>query len=128
MIPFQRIMTQQLFLSIASLLGGLGVILGAFGAHYLKTILDQEMLNVFETGVRYQMYHVFALFAVALTEGSAYSGWAFIVGTVLFSGSLYLLSITGIKWLGMITPIGGVILVIGWLLLFIKLSMSNSIS
>jgi uncharacterized membrane protein YgdD (TMEM256/DUF423 family) len=102
----------------------LAVALGAFGAHALRQRLSPEMLSVFETGVRYQVYHALALFAVAwLAErhpGSLVeaSGWSFTVGIVIFSGSLYLLSATGVRWLGAITPIGGLAFLAGWLLLF----------
>jgi uncharacterized membrane protein YgdD (TMEM256/DUF423 family) len=101
----------------------LAVAAGAFGAHGLKARLDTNMLAVFETAVRYQMYHAFALFVVAGAyarwPGSPVSaaGWCFIAGTAIFSGSLYLLSLTGIRWLGAITPLGGVALLAGWLCL-----------
>lgn len=100
-----------------------GVAAGAFGAHALKSRLDAEMLAVFETGVRYQMYHAFALIAAAwayarlpgpLTNAS---GWLFVAGTLLFSGSLYVLSLTGVRWLGAITPLGGLAFLAGWLCL-----------
>jgi uncharacterized membrane protein YgdD (TMEM256/DUF423 family) len=96
---------------------------GAFGAHGLKARLDADMLAVFETGARYQMYHAFALFVVAWAYTKwpgtliAAAGWCFIAGTVIFSGSLYLLSMSGIRWLGAITPLGGVALLAGWLCL-----------
>jgi uncharacterized membrane protein YgdD (TMEM256/DUF423 family) len=113
----------RLFFAIGSLSAFLGVALGAFGAHALKARLDADMLGTFETGVRYQMYHAFALLAV----GWAYtrwpgtmltaSGWLFVGGMVLFSGSLYVLSLTGMRWLGAVTPIGGLALLAGWLCL-----------
>ena len=102
---------------------GLGVLLGAFGAHGLRERLTPEMLSVFETGVRYHLFHGFALMGVALAATRwpnvlvSSSGWFFLIGIVIFSGSLYVLSITGIRWLGAITPIGGLCLIIGWLLL-----------
>ncbi len=97
--------------------------LGAFGSHYLRTKLSAEMLDIFEIGVRYQMYHALGLIAVAwatsrwpeINLNSA--GWAFIIGIVLFSGSLYLLSITGMRWLGVVTPIGGLSFLAGWAIL-----------
>ena len=102
---------------------GLGVLLGAFGAHGLRGRVTPEMLAVFETGVRYHLVHGLALLAVAgattrwpNTWISA-SGWLFVAGIVVFSGSLYLLSITGVRWLGAITPIGGLCFVAGWLIL-----------
>ena len=99
---------------------GLGVAAGAFGAHLLRPILDATMLNVFETAVRYQMYHALALCLVAsiaerhTTSRMAAVGWLFAVGIVLFSGSLYLLSLTGIRWIGALTPLGGVAFIAGW--------------
>jgi uncharacterized membrane protein YgdD (TMEM256/DUF423 family) len=108
------------FLLAAALFGGLGVLLGAFGAHGLRTRLSAEMLAVFETGVRYQMYHALALALVAVLavklSGSSlpvWAGWLFIAGIVVFSGSLYVLAITGQRWIGAITPIGGVAFVAG---------------
>ncbi len=118
---------QKIFLTIASITGALGVILGAFGAHALKAKLAAEQLQVFETGVKYQMYHTFALIAVAMLmdkypdrTGLNVSGYCFTAGIILFSGSLYLLScreVIGLntwKWLGPITPLGGLSLIIGW--------------
>jgi uncharacterized membrane protein YgdD (TMEM256/DUF423 family) len=101
----------------------IGVAAGAFGAHGLKQRLDADMMAVFEVGVRYQMYHAFALIATAwaisrwpgsLANGA---GYLFIVGTLLFSGSLYLLSLTGIRWLGAITPLGGLAWLAAWVCL-----------
>ena len=93
---------------------------GAFGAHALRARLSPELLAVFETGARYQMYHALALFAVAWASNHwpgtpvRAAGWLFIAGTVLFSGSLYLLSLTGARWVGVITPLGGVMFLCGW--------------
>lgn len=98
----------------------IGVALGAFGAHSLRTKLSPEMLGIFEVGVRYQMYHAFGLIAVAWAmvrwpeTNLNGAGWAFIVGIVIFSGSLYLLSTTDARWLGAITPIGGLAFLAGW--------------
>ncbi|HVB38111.1 MAG TPA: DUF423 domain-containing protein [Vicinamibacterales bacterium] len=104
-----------------SVLAGLGVALGAFGAHALKMRLSPEMLQVWETGVRYQMYHALALFAVAWAvarwPGAALpvaAGWLFVAGTILFSGSLYLLATSGVAWLGAVTPLGGLAFLAGW--------------
>jgi uncharacterized membrane protein YgdD (TMEM256/DUF423 family) len=114
---------ERIFFAIGALSACLGVAAGAFGAHGLKSRLDAEMLTVFETAVRYQMYHAFALFVVAwaLTRWPGHlmetSGWLFIAGTILFSGSLYLLSLTGQRWLGAITPLGGLAFLAGWLCL-----------
>ena len=109
------------FLLAAAILGFLGVAFGAFGAHGLRGRLSPEMMAVFEIGVRYQMYHVFALFAVAAAIahfGRArlllIAGWAFVAGVLIFSGSLYALALTGTGMFGAITPIGGVGLLLGW--------------
>jgi len=117
------------FISTAAILGALSVALGAFAAHGLKEKLDVATLQVFETAVRYQFYHVFALLATGILykefEGKLLStaGKLFITGIILFSGSLYLLCYTiyaGSKmgWLGAVTPVGGVAFIAGWLLLF----------
>jgi uncharacterized membrane protein YgdD (TMEM256/DUF423 family) len=113
----------RLFFTLGSLSGLLGVALGAFAAHALKGRLDADLQVSFEVGVRYQMYHSFALLAVGWAHtrwpGAVLtaSGWLFVVGTVLFSGSLYALSVSGVRWLGVITPIGGCALLAGWLCL-----------
>ncbi|MFS8119798.1 MAG: DUF423 domain-containing protein [Microcoleus sp.] len=112
----------RIFIAAAALFGGLSVAGGAFASHALKNQLTDRALGIFETGARYQMYHALALLLVALllsrAEQSqtflAVAGWAFITGTIIFSGSLYALSWTDIKWLGAITPLGGVALIIGW--------------
>jgi len=109
------------FLLLGAVMGFLGVTLGAFGAHALRARLTPEMLAVFETGVRYQMYHALAILAVAAIVGSGgntrlagVAGWCFAAGIVLFSGSLYALTLTGVSTLGAITPIGGVLFLAGW--------------
>lgn len=114
------------FLVTAALLGALAVALGAFGAHGLKAKANEYTLGIFETAVKYQFYHVFALLAVAIlyqyfnTTWLLWSGRLFITGTILFSGSLYLLTaflVAGnesMKWLGAITPIGGLCFIAGW--------------
>ena len=110
----------RLFFALGSLSAFLAVALGAFGAHALKARLDANMLAVFETGVRYQMVHALALLAVgwACTRWPGRvltaSGWLFVAGTLLFSGSLYALSLTGLRGLGAITPLGGVAWLAGW--------------
>jgi uncharacterized membrane protein YgdD (TMEM256/DUF423 family) len=109
----------------AAILAFLGVAIGAFAAHGLKARLSSEAHAIFEVGVRYQMYHALGLFAVAWAMTLyphpllAWSGWCMIAGTVIFSGSLYALSLSGIKILGAITPIGGVLFLIAWVLLII---------
>lgn len=116
---------QKLFLSIAAAMGFLGVAIGAFGAHALKQRLAPEMMVIYEVGERYHMYHCLALLAVAWAVQKfphylvTTSGWLFFIGAVLFSGSLYTLAITGERWWGAITPIGGVLLLLGWLCLFV---------
>jgi len=113
----------RLFFALGCLSAFLAVALGAFGAHALKARLPADLLVVFETGVRYQMAHALALLAVAWActrwPGSAAtaSGWLFVAGSVLFSGSLYALSLSGVRWLGAITPLGGVAWLAGWLCL-----------
>ena len=112
----------QILMGIAALFGGLAVAGGAFASHALKDKLSDRALEIFETGTRYQMYHALALLLVVvlLTQSQAAQTWlnsagiAFIVGTIIFSGSLYALSLSGIKWLGAITPIGGAAYLIGW--------------
>ncbi len=109
------------FLLIGALAGVVGVTLGAFGAHGLRSRLTPDMLAVFETGVRYHMYHALAILGVAsvadrLQAGRLVlaSGWLFLAGIILFSGSLYLLAVTGVRVLGAITPLGGVAFLLGW--------------
>ncbi|HVH28955.1 MAG TPA: DUF423 domain-containing protein [Vicinamibacterales bacterium] len=109
------------FMLVGALAGFLGVAAGAFGAHGLRSRLSPEMLAVFETAVRYQMYHVFALLITAAVIGRmgdarllSMAGWSFVAGIVLFSGSLFALTLTGITTLGAITPLGGVAFLIGW--------------
>ncbi|MEL6179562.1 MAG: DUF423 domain-containing protein [Myxococcota bacterium] len=110
----------KIWLAIGSAFSGLGVMLGAFGAHALKARLEPAMLEIFEVGVRYQMYHALGLLAVAFAASQikhgciAAAGWLFVSGILIFSGSLYTLSLSGIRWLGAITPIGGVCFIAGW--------------
>ena len=112
-------------LSLAALSGMLAVALGAFGAHVLKGIISFEMLEVYKTGVQYQFYHTFALLAVGVlmyfnpSKVLKWSAYLFIAGIVLFSGSLYVLAISGIKAVGIITPFGGIVWIVAWLLLII---------
>ena len=109
------------FLFWGAVNGFLVVFLGAFGAHALKTRLTPELQATFEVGVRYHAYHALALLGVGLwmrqsPPGSAAVGWLFLSGIVLFSGSLYVLALTGQKWLGMVTPLGGLAFLAGWAL------------
>jgi uncharacterized membrane protein YgdD (TMEM256/DUF423 family) len=111
------------FFLIGALSAFVGVAAGAFGAHGLKSRLGEDLLAIFETGVRYQMYHALALLAAAWAASrwpgglTTAAGWLFVAGTVIFSGSLYALSLTGQRWLGAVTPIGGLALLAGWLCL-----------
>ncbi len=112
----------RIFLGVGAVLGGLSVAAGAFGAHALRQKLSERAIEIFQTGVHYQMYHSLALLLVALLLSRAEAaqptlvaaGFAFIVGVAIFSGSLYALSLTNIKWLGAITPVGGVAFMVGW--------------
>ena len=115
-------MTARLAATIGALTGALAVILGAFGAHALRARLSPGDLEIYETGVRYQMYHAFALLAAAwlIARNAPRAGtaaWLFVAGIVVFSGSLYLLVATGQRWWGAVTPVGGLCLIAGWLLL-----------
>lgn len=116
----------KLLLSLAALSGFFAVALGAFAAHGLKARLEPSALAVFQTGVQYQMYHALALLAVALLlklSGPSHwliaSGWLLVAGTVLFSGSLYALAFDAPRWLGPVTPLGGLCFLLGWLALVI---------
>jgi uncharacterized membrane protein YgdD (TMEM256/DUF423 family) len=120
---------QKLFLVSGSILGGLGVMIGAFGAHALKSLLEaSQRTETFETAVKYQFYHALALILIGLLMFRIdqkilhYAGNLMLAGTIIFSGSLYILCLSGIKWLGAITPIGGVLMIAGWLLLCIAVS------
>ena len=114
----------KLVLLIGIFFCGLSVVMGAFGAHALKGKLSEYSMNIYNKAVLYQMFHSIAIIMVVLLTKLAnhhqlyISAWFFAIGIVIFSGSLYLLSITGIKWLGAITPIGGILLIIGWIVMF----------
>ncbi len=117
-------MTTRTFFFLAAVLGAIAVAFGAFAAHGLKSWLEPSMLANWQTGVRYQFYHVFALLAAGWladrtrnNRSARWSGWLFLMGVLLFSGSLYVMALTGWRWLGVITPFGGVAFVVGWLLL-----------
>jgi uncharacterized membrane protein YgdD (TMEM256/DUF423 family) len=119
------------FLRTAAILGALAVALGAFGAHGLRKIVPPETVATFETGVRYQFYHTFALLAAAMLFGRyparslKIAGYCFITGIILFSGSLYVLTLlqatntVGLRGIGAVTPVGGVFFIIGWICLFL---------
>jgi uncharacterized membrane protein YgdD (TMEM256/DUF423 family) len=113
----------RLFFTLGALSGLISVAAGAFGAHALRARLTPEYLAVFETAARYQMYHALGLWAVAWATTrwpgpfALWAGWLFVVGSVLFSGSLYTLALTGARWWGAVTPLGGVAFLAGWLCL-----------
>lgn len=121
------------YLTTAALLGALSVALGAFGAHGLKKLVPPETVTTFETGVRYQFYHVFALLAVAILfdkfpgDWMKWAGLLFVIGIVLFSGSLYVLTVlkatntVGLSGIGAITPLGGLFLIAGWVAMFVAI-------
>jgi uncharacterized membrane protein YgdD (TMEM256/DUF423 family) len=125
------------FLAIAAVAGSLAVALGAFAAHGLKKILQAETLQIFETAVRYQFYHVFALLATGIlyqyfpAKATIWAGVLFIAGIILFSGSLYLLcwfkqaELKHLYWMGAITPVGGLCFIGGWLLLALAVVSKN---
>lgn len=116
------------FIILGSLSAFIAVAAGAFGAHLLKKQLETDLLAVFETAVRYQMYHALALILTAIltihsnNTWATRGGWLFTTGTILFSGSLYVLSLTGVKWFGAITPLGGIAFLAGWICLAIHAS------
>jgi len=113
----------RLFFALGSLCAFIAVALGAFASHGLKSRLDPAALATFEIGVRYQMYHALALLAVAWActrwpgVWANAAGWLFVAGIVVFSGSLYALALSGVRWLGAITPLGGIAFLAGWLCL-----------
>jgi uncharacterized membrane protein YgdD (TMEM256/DUF423 family) len=113
-------MDSRFFWMLGTLLGLLAVAAGAFGAHGLRERLSEDLVAIFETGARYQMYHALALLAVAWAGAqwpnafATAAGWLFVAGIAVFSGSLYLLSLTGMRWLGAITPLGGAAFLAGW--------------
>ncbi len=116
---------ERTLLALGAISAGISVAAGAFGAHALKARLSPDLLVVFETGARYEMYHALGIVAAAWAASrgpaaagaAAWAGWLFVLGTVLFSGSLYALSLTGIRTLGAVTPFGGVAFLAGWVAL-----------
>jgi uncharacterized membrane protein YgdD (TMEM256/DUF423 family) len=115
----------RLFFVIGSTSALVAVAAGAFGAHALRARLTPDLLAVFETGARYQMYHAFALLASAWAvtrwpgPWPVRAGWLFLIGTIVFSGSLYTLALGGVRWLGAVTPLGGAAFLAGWLCLLL---------
>jgi uncharacterized membrane protein YgdD (TMEM256/DUF423 family) len=117
---------KSVFLFLASLSALTGVGLGAFGAHGLKNVLSPELLTVYQTGVTYQMWHALGLMGIALVQQQSpesklinWAGWLMFIGIIVFSGSLYLLAILDLKWIGILTPIGGVSFIMAWVLIAI---------
>ncbi len=110
----------RLFFILGAIFGGLGVAAGAFGAHVLERRLPPELMHPFEVGARYQVYHAVALMAVAWacerwpSRAARAAGWLFVAGILVFSGSLYVLALTGLRWWGMVTPVGGLAQLAGW--------------
>ena len=119
----QKALTDMGWFAVGALAAGIGVALGAFGAHGLKTRVEPALLDVFETGVRYHLIHALALLVLGLAHARnpapllQAASWLLLLGIIVFSGSLYLLSATDIRWLGAITPIGGLAFLIGWAIL-----------
>ena len=115
------------YIKLAALLGAAAVAIGAFGAHGLESILEaNQRADTFETAVKYHFYHALAMLAVGIwyrfeptNKQLKFSLISFVIGILIFSGSLYILSLTGITWLGAITPLGGVSFIIGWIFIFI---------
>ena len=116
---------ERLFFTLGAASALVAVAAGAFGAHALRARLSPEMLAVFETGARYQMYHAIGLLAVAWAVArwpgpwAVRAGWLFVAGTVLFSGSLYTLALSGVRWFGAVTPLGGAAFLMGWVCLIL---------
>jgi len=114
---------ERTFFRIGALSGAIAVAAGAFGAHTLRDRLTPDLLQVFETAARYQMFHALALLAVAWAtsrtdaRGPRWAGWLFVAGTLLFSGSLYLIALTDTRWPGAVAPLGGAVWIAGWALL-----------
>jgi uncharacterized membrane protein YgdD (TMEM256/DUF423 family) len=123
--------TAKLFLILGGINAALVVMLGAFGAHGLKAKLTAEMLAVYQTGVHYHLFHALGLLAVGLVASQIadsvwlkWSGWLMLVGIILFSGSLYVLSVSGMRWLGMVTPFGGLAFIAAWIVFVIAIAKS----
>ena len=126
-VPTAVVAVAKMYIIIGAIMAGLAVVLGAFAAHGLKAILSPSEIATFETGVRYQMYHGLALLCLPGLASLLSAKWAnrvalcFVTGCVFFSGSLYVLATTGVKWFGPITPLGGVFFIVGWTLLVVAL-------
>jgi len=123
--------TAKLFLILGGINAALVVMLGAFGAHGLKARMTVEMLAVYQTGVHYHLFHALGLLAVGIVAlhivDSVYlkwAGWLMLAGIILFSGSLYVLSLSGLRWLGMVTPFGGLAFIAAWIVFVIAIAKS----
>ncbi len=123
--------TAKLFLILGGINAALVVMLGAFGAHGLKAKLTAEMLAVYQTGVHYHLFHALGLLAIGIVATQIadsvwlkWSGWLMLLGIILFSGSLYVLSVSGLRWLGMVTPFGGVAFIAAWIVFVIAIAKS----
>jgi len=123
--------TAKVFMILGGFNAALVMLLGAFGAHALKARLSVEMLAIYQTGVHYHLFHALGLIAVGLVAtqipASAYlkwSGWLMLVGIIIFSGSLYVLSVSGLRWLGMVTPFGGMSFIAAWILFVVAIVKS----
>ncbi|MEI6379717.1 MAG: DUF423 domain-containing protein [Cyanobacteriota bacterium ELA615] len=127
-------LVEKIFLSLGCILTATSVMGGAFASHALKSMLTVESFSIWETALRYQMYHAFALILIGLllekpnipTKGLLIAGYIIFVGIILFSGSLYLLSLSQIRLLGIITPLGGLALIVGWLTLTVTISLART--
>ncbi|MBC7388207.1 MAG: DUF423 domain-containing protein [Opitutaceae bacterium] len=124
---------QKLFLLTASISGAISVMIGAFGAHGLRKFLEENgRMDTFETAVKYQFYHSLALFLLGILmfhvqhKFLEYAGYSYMLGMLIFSGSLYILCLSGYRWLGAITPIGGLCLIAGWILIALAIGKSLS--
>jgi uncharacterized membrane protein YgdD (TMEM256/DUF423 family) len=124
---------KSVFLLLGSFCALIAVGMGAFGAHALKATLSPELLAIYQTGVTYQMWHALGLLGIGLLQQLApdsklipWAGWFMFIGIVLFSGSLYLLALLDLRWLGMITPIGGTCFLVAWLLVCFSVNKKKS--
>jgi uncharacterized membrane protein YgdD (TMEM256/DUF423 family) len=124
---------QSPFLFLGAICAFIGVGMGAFGAHALKATLSPEMLAIYQTGVAYQMWHALGLLGIGIlrqldpdSKLIPWAGWLMFIGILLFSGSLYLLALLNLRWLGMITPIGGVCFLIAWLLVCLSVNKKKT--
>ena len=122
----------RLFVTLGAVSGLIGVGAGAFGAHALRARMSPAVLAVFETAARYQMYHALALLGAAWVVSrwpgglATAAGWLFLTGTIVFSGSLYALALTGVRWLGAVTPLGGLCFLVGWVCLALAAARGTS--